>query len=122
MESVITGSLDAGGMHTRPLNDAPSKEVPAPAELFRKRIHCRVPTTLIGHQGMLMKDKTPASERPPMRLRRGDNGLGPNTDIGAKLRAYYGAVQDQPIPEDMLDLLEELDRAERKSNDVPSRS
>ena len=51
-----------------------------------------------------------------MRPRRGDDGLGPNTDIGAKLRALYGAVQDEPIPEDILDLLDKLDQAERNSD------
>ena len=81
-----------------------------------------VGSILPGHQGMLMKDKEPASAPPMRRLRRGEDGLGPNTDIGAKLRAYYGAVQDQPIPERMLDLLEELDKAERESGNVPSRS
>ena len=43
---------------------------------------------ILGHQGMLMKDKSPAQSRPP-RLRRGEDTLGPNTDIGAKLRAYF---------------------------------
>jgi hypothetical protein len=45
--------------------------------------------------------------------RRTDDGLGPTSDIGAKLRAYYGAVQDQPIPDKLLDLLEKLDEVER---------
>ena len=69
-----------------------------------------------------MKDKTPAPDRVPARIRRGDDGLGPNSDIGVKLRALYGAVQDEPIPEDHLDLLEKLDEAERKSKHVASRS
>jgi hypothetical protein len=69
-----------------------------------------------------MKDKTPASERAPMRMRRGEESLGSNTDIGVKLRALYGAVQDEPIPERLLDLLEQLDVAEQKSKHVPSRS
>ena len=69
-----------------------------------------------------MKDKEPAPARVPVRLRRGDDGLGANTDIGAKLRALYSAVKDEPIPEEYLDLLEKLDEAERKSKHVPSRS
>jgi hypothetical protein len=47
------------------------------------------------------------------RPRRTEDGLGPNSDIGAKLRAFYGAVQDQPIPDKFLDLLEKLDQVER---------
>ena len=47
------------------------------------------------------------------RRRRSDDGLGSNSDIGAKLRAYYGAVQDQPIPDKFLELLDKLDEVER---------
>ncbi|HWA18825.1 MAG TPA: NepR family anti-sigma factor [Devosia sp.] len=47
------------------------------------------------------------------RPRRSGDGLGPTSDIGAKLRAYYGAVQDQPIPDRFLDLLEKLDQVEQ---------
>lgn len=66
-------------------------------------------------QGMLMKEKPHAQERFSARSRRGDDGLGPNSDIGSKLRALYGSVQNEPIPEDILDLLERLDQAELKS-------
>lgn len=44
--------------------------------------------------------------------RRRDDGLGPNSDIGNKLRALYGAVQDEGIPSQLLDLLDKLDQAE----------
>jgi len=47
--------------------------------------------------------------------RRPAEGLGANSDIGAKLRAFYGAVQDQPIPDKFLDLLEKLDQVEQSS-------
>lgn len=57
----------------------------------------------------------------PARPRRSDDGLGPNTDIGAKLRALYLTVQDEGIPERFLDLLEQLDRAEQKS-EAPAKS
>lgn len=60
-----------------------------------------------------MKDKTKMNEMSVPRTRRTDGGLGPNSDIGAKLRAFYGAVQDQPIPDRFLDLLEKLDQVER---------
>jgi hypothetical protein len=73
-------------------------------------------------QGMLMKeDRTSGQNRAAPRLRRGDNGLGSNTDIGAKLRALYGAVQEEPIPENILDLLEKLDKAELKTGHDRSR-
>lgn len=49
------------------------------------------------------------------RRRRMDDGLGSNSDIGAKLRAYYGAVQDQPIPDKFLELLDKLDQVERSA-------
>ena len=45
--------------------------------------------------------------------RRGTDGLGPNSDIGMRLRALYGAVQDEGIPDKLLDLLEQLDEAEK---------
>lgn len=60
-----------------------------------------------------MKDKDKMIETSAPRTRRTDDGLGPNSDIGAKLRAFYGAVQDQPIPDKFLDLLEKLDEVER---------
>lgn len=45
--------------------------------------------------------------------RRRDDGLGPNSDIGNKLRALYAAVQDEGIPPQLLDLLDRLDAAEQ---------
>lgn len=59
-----------------------------------------------------MRDKTNMNDMSSPRLRRGDDGLGPTTDIGARLRALYGAVQDEAIPDKLLDLLEQLDRIE----------
>ena len=55
----------------------------------------------------------------PMRTQaaRGDDGLGPNTDIGARLRALYGAVQEEGVPDQLLDLLEKLDTAEQQHKD-----
>ena len=61
-----------------------------------------------------VKDDTKMNEMSVPR-RRTDDGLGPNSDIGAKLRAFYGAVQDQPIPDKFLDLLEKLDEVEQAS-------
>jgi hypothetical protein len=53
------------------------------------------------------------------RFSAADEGLGANTDIGAKLRALYGAVQDEGIPSQLLDLLEKLDQAEEASTGRP---
>ena len=64
-----------------------------------------------------MQDKTKKmNDMTNQRPRRMDDGLGPTSDIGARLRALYGAVQDEGIPESLLDLLEKLDRAEQDAN------
>ena len=47
--------------------------------------------------------------------RRQEDGLGPNSDIGNKLRALYGAVQEEGIPDKLLDLLDRLDEVERRA-------
>ena len=65
--------------------------------------------------GAAVKDKEKMNQMGVPRMRRTDDGLGPNSDIGAKLRAFYGAVQDQPIPDKFLDLLEKLDEVEQAS-------
>ena len=61
----------------------------------------------------MIKDKLVSQQRVRMQPGRADDGLGPNTDIGARLRALYGAVQDEGVPEQLLDLLEKLDNAEQ---------
>ena len=61
----------------------------------------------------VVKDKSKMNEMSVPRQRRSEDGLGSNSDIGAKLRAFYGAVQDQPIPDKFLDLLEKLDQVEQ---------
>ena len=43
---------------------------------------------------------------------RQDEGLGPNTEIGSRLRALYGSVQEEGLPDHLLELLEKLDSAE----------
>lgn len=68
-----------------------------------------------------MRDKTKMNDMTNARPRRTDDGLGPTSDIGARLRALYGAVQDEGIPERLLDLLEKLDQAEQKAN-APDKS
>lgn len=61
----------------------------------------------------MMKDKLVTQQRMRTQAGRADDGLGPNTDIGNRLRALYGAVQDEGVPEQLLDLLEKLDNAEQ---------
>jgi hypothetical protein len=62
-------------------------------------------------------DKRMTGINVPSRRRQGD-GLGPNSDIGSKLRALYGAVQEQAIPDKLLDLLDQLDEAEKRSDTI----
>jgi len=69
-----------------------------------------------------MKDKVSTPTRSFSTHRRGDDNLGANSDIGSKLRALYGAVQEEPIPNGLLDLLEKLDEAEQKSRNDSDRS
>jgi len=60
----------------------------------------------------MIKDNFVSQQR--MRVQgRAEDGLGPNTDIGSRLRALYGAVQDEGVPDQLLDLLEKLDSAEQ---------
>lgn len=59
-----------------------------------------------------MKDDRLSQQRMRTQAGRAEDALGPNTDIGSRLRALYGAVQDEGVPEDLLDLLEKLDGAE----------
>jgi hypothetical protein len=59
-----------------------------------------------------MRDKSKMNDMSTSRPRRNDDGLGPTSDIGARLRALFGAVQDEPIPDRLIDLLEKLDQAE----------
>ncbi len=67
-----------------------------------------------------MKDKTTMQHPGAARRRSGDDGLGPNSDIGMKLRVLYGAVQDENIPDKFLELLEKLDEIERQAKpDAP---
>jgi hypothetical protein len=70
----------------------------------------------------MMKDKLVTQQRMRTQAGRADDGLGPNTDIGNRLRALYGAVQEEGVPDQLLDLLEKLDSAEQaQQNKVVSR-
>ncbi|WP_425283943.1 NepR family anti-sigma factor [Devosia limi] len=59
-----------------------------------------------------------SQQRTRMQAGRADDGLGPNSDIGARLRALYGSVQDEGVPDQLLDLLEKLDNAEAAQVDA----
>jgi hypothetical protein len=48
--------------------------------------------------------------------RRGKDPLGPDSEIGARLRALYAEFEREPIPADLIDLLERLDEAERRGS------
>lgn len=65
----------------------------------------------------MIKENLVSQQRTRTQTGRADDGLGPNTDIGARLRALYGAVQDEGVPDLLLDLLEKLDSAEQKHKD-----
>lgn len=60
------------------------------------------------------EDETPAAP-PPVRARRGSDPLGPDGHIGASLRALYAEVESEPIPTQLIELLEQLSEAERKA-------
>lgn len=68
----------------------------------------------------MIKEEIVSQQRTRVQAGRADDGLGPNTDIGSRLRALYGSVQDEGVPENLLDLLEKLDSAEQahKSKDA----
>ncbi|MBB5704196.1 hypothetical protein FHS76_004112 [Ochrobactrum daejeonense] len=46
--------------------------------------------------------------------------LGPNCEVGLKLKALYTSIQDETIPDRFLDLLEKLDQAEQESMSAQS--
>jgi Anti-sigma factor NepR len=64
---------------------------------------------------MIMKDKIVQSGQKRARSGRNDDGLGANSDVGARLRALYGSVQEEGIPDRILDLLDKLDAAESQA-------
>jgi hypothetical protein len=61
----------------------------------------------------MTKDDLVNQQRARTQPGRAEDGLGPNSDIGSRLRALYGAVQEEGVPNQLLDLLEKLDNAEQ---------
>lgn len=45
---------------------------------------------------------------------RPEDPLAPGGRIGARLRALYAEIEQEPIPAELIDLLEQLDEAERR--------
>jgi hypothetical protein len=60
-----------------------------------------------------MKSGVPRSRPSVTRPNAGDP-LAPNGRIGAQLRALYDEIEREPIPSDLIELLERLDEAERQ--------
>jgi hypothetical protein len=51
--------------------------------------------------------------RAGMGSRAGVGSSDPNAQIASKLKALYSAIEQEPIPDTFLDLLEKLDQAEQ---------
>lgn len=62
-------------------------------------------------------DRTKSKPPPPPRRARGrrKDPLGPDSEIGWRLRELYAAVENEPIPTTLIDLLEKLSEAEAKA-------
>ncbi len=59
------------------------------------------------------RDDNPLQPRRARGRRR--DPLGPDGEIGTRLRALYGEGEREPIPMKLIDLLEQLSEAERKA-------
>ena len=68
------------------------------------------------------KDEPGPPPSPPPRRPRGPRGpwdpLGPDSVIGSRLRELFAETEHEPIPTDLVDLLEQLDEAERKGREA----
>jgi hypothetical protein len=61
--------------------------------------------------------ETEKPKQPARRRRRPVGGLlDPHGEIASRLRVLYAEVEREPIPTELIDLLERLDEAEAKSN------
>lgn len=62
------------------------------------------------------KAGTDANREPIRRKRRPIGGLlDPHGEIASRLKVLYAEVEREPIPAELIDLLERLDEAEAKS-------
>ena len=41
--------------------------------------------------------------------------LDPGSVVGRRLKSFYDALETEPVPDELLDLLEKLDEAERRA-------
>jgi hypothetical protein len=62
-----------------------------------------------------MNDRPIAGQVPARRRRSAPDPLDPHGDIALCLRALFAAVEQEPIPEALIDLLDRLDEAERNN-------
>lgn len=46
-----------------------------------------------------------------------NSAFDPNGAIGRKLKSFYDVIETEPVPDRLLDLLEQLDEAERRAGD-----
>lgn len=58
------------------------------------------------------RDKAGAESGEASRGQRGKSPPGPHGEIGFRLRALFAEAEREPLPERLIDLLEQLDRVE----------
>lgn len=66
-------------------------------------------------RGRVDTDKAPDVERKDATPRAADP-LAPSGRIGAQLRALYDEIEREPVPKDLIELLERLDEAEKRQS------
>lgn len=59
-----------------------------------------------------MKSKRKPGRKGPAQARRGAELLGPNSEIGRKLRQYYDEIVSDDVPDRFAQLLSRLEKAE----------
>ncbi|MBD9373781.1 hypothetical protein IB238_14225 [Rhizobium sp. ARZ01] len=53
--------------------------------------------------------------KPAVSGRKQGGALDPNSVVGRRLKSFYDAIEAEPLPDALLDLLERLDEAERNA-------
>lgn len=62
-------------------------------------------------------EKPADTEANIVRLNKNGDPLGPNSEIGRKLKQYYEDIVSEEIPDRFSDLLSRLETAERSKNE-----
>ena len=62
-------------------------------------------------------EKPADTEANIVRLNKNGDPLGPNSEIGRKLKQYYEDIVSEDIPDRFSDLLSRLETAERSKNE-----